>query len=107
MVMGPIISQRTLNMTLFSDHCALNCVFTGESVFPLIGLSFQFNFVKANLCLAYCKYFLSKACFTMHITYSFLSFTWFALLSHKTLDDRPLFKPRVILNKNIFLLKLK
>ena len=36
--------------------------------------------------------FLTKTCFSVHITHSSVNFTWFALYNHQKFDDRPLFK---------------
>ena len=36
---------------------------------------------------------LTKICFFVHIRYSSVNFTWFALFTHQKFDDRPLLKP--------------
>ena len=42
------------------------------------------------------SFFLTKKCFSLHITHFFENFTWFAFLSDQKSDDRPLFKPRTL-----------
>ena len=37
--------------------------------------------------------FLTKTCFSVHITYSCVNFTWFALVSQQNFNSRPVFKP--------------
>ena len=77
------------------------------SVFPLHGLSFPLRLLLTHQCLAHLLTFFTKTCFSVHIPYSSVNFTSFALLSQQKFNDRPLFKPgalwyAAILNSKIF-----
>ena len=71
-VIGLFVSQKTVKMTFFTDHCAQNFSFNKVSVFATS---------------------LTKLYFSVYITHFSVNFTWFALLSHQILNNRPLFKP--------------
>ena len=88
-----------------------NIFFTVESMSPFHGLSFWLRLVVANRYVDHFKrfFFPTKMCFSIHITYSSVNFTWFTLFSQQKFDDRLLFKSvwfAIILNNlkaNIFM----
>ena len=82
--------RLSLSMT-FTDCCAQNFFFTGESVFPFPKLSQVCN--SKPLFSLFVNIFMTKTCFSVHITNSSINFTWFAFLSQQKINDRPLFKP--------------
>ena len=77
------MSQKTVSMTFFTEHYTRN-FFVRESVCS--GKHMFSPFVKIF-------FFFTKTIFSLHITHTSVDFTWFVILNHQKLNDRPLFKP--------------
>ena len=46
---------------------------------------FQFNIIVANSCLVHSNIFLTKTCFSLHLSHSFVKFTFLQFITSKNL----------------------
>ena len=94
--MDPFMSQKTVSMTIFTDCSAWYFFFTEESVYFDSKDCFQQADSGKLMVKSFLNIFMTKTCFSIHITHSFVNFTWSALLSYKKFHDRLLFKLGVL-----------
>ena len=59
---------------------------------PKLSMFLLHRLIVAKLYLTHFKkFFLTKTCFSIHITHSYVNLTWFALFCYQKFDDRTLF----------------
>ena len=94
-VMGPFISQRSVNMTFFTDCFTQNLSFYRRvSLLPLHGLSFRHRIVVSSFVFnPYANIFLDEIILLRTPHTSSVNFRWFALRSRQQSDDTSLFMP--------------
>ena len=108
-MIAPFMSQNTVSIIFFTDHCTQNFFFIVESVFlhcrvsiflycrvsmfPLYRLSFQHAHRGKPKFRQFVNIFWTKTCFSIYIRHFSVNFSWFALLNYQKFDDRSVFKP--------------
>ena len=106
------MSQKTVSMTFLTDCCARNVLSTSDSeCFNSMDCLFNSGSQWATNVQPICKLFFTKACFSVHITYSLVKFNGFYTqlpkiwvnASVKAENTHFDFKPYLIGTKLIFL----
>ena len=81
--MGPFISQNIVVMIFFTDCCTQNFFFTRQCVSSLWIVFLTRVCSGKPMFNLFVKIFLTKTCFSIHIAYSSVIFTWFTFLSYQ------------------------
>ena len=84
--MGPFMCQRIVSMTFLTDCCVRNIFFTRECVSTPWTVILTWACSGKSMFSQFVKNYLTETYFSVHITHSFVNFTWFALLNHQK-DD--------------------
>ena len=86
--------QEDFHDIFYKLLCTVLFLYQRVSVFPLQTLFFLTQARSVQPMLGYLKrFFLTEICFSVHITYYSVNFTWFVLFTYQKSHDRPLFKP--------------
>ena len=84
--MGPFMSQKIVSITFFTTEPGT--LFPGKSMcFHSMDCLFDSASQWKIHVLSICKHFLTKTFFSVHIPFSSVNFTWFALLNYQRFDD--------------------